>query len=172
MIHVIKKFEEPNPCQPVPGKNLTELEVLKIARAFKSLSSSYDCRIALQTLAEEEHIEKLIVSAPALSKDPVAVSIIRDPELLLLLSNPDTVRKVAELHPSLINAVKHIISYVHELAAEVNPNIPGTSYGFSFDEFSDDEDMDSSSSEGKYLFPFKFFCRFFCFYRPSSINGS
>lgn len=75
---------------------------------------------------------------------------IQDPELLVHMSDPDTVRRIAELHPSLVEAANHIAVVVREEASRVNPNTPGTSSGYSYslEALSDDEEMDSSSSDG------------------------
>lgn len=95
-------------------------------------------------------LENIIATTPGLSEDPVAIAMIQDPELLVHMSDPDTVRRIAELHPSLAEAANHIAAAVHEEATTANPNQPGTSSGYSYslEALSDDEEMDSSSSDG------------------------
>lgn len=80
---------------------------------------------------------------------------IKDPELIVHLADSDTVRRVADLHPSLIEAANQIAAHVHEEASTVNQNQPGTSTGYSYslEALSDDEDMDSSESNNRESHP-------------------
>nr|CAD7448528.1 unnamed protein product [Timema bartmani] len=90
----------------------------------------------------------LMMATPTLRDDPVAMSIIRDPELLVHMESIDTVRRVAELHPALAEAANHIAAVVHEEATTGSSSTQGQSSGYSYslDALSDEEDMDSSQS--------------------------
>lgn len=90
-------------------------------------------------------LENIIAATPGLADDPVAISIIKDPELLVHLSDLETVKKIAESHPSLIEAANQIAAHVHEEAALENHHHPSTSSGYSYslDALSDDDDMES-----------------------------
>lgn len=147
MVHVLKKNE---PEKPVPIKNLTEADVQQLVVVFRAFTLSFGYRAALQRLSRPEVLENIISTTPGLSEDPVAIAMIQDPELLVHMSDPDTVRRIAELHPSLVEAANHIAAVVHKEATTVNPNTPGTSSGYSYslEALSDDEEMDSSSSDG------------------------
>lgn len=74
---------------------------------------------------------------------------LQDPDLIVHMSDPETVRKIAKEHPSLIEAANYIAAHVHEEAANVNQNQATTSTGYSYslEALSDDEEMDSSSSD-------------------------
>lgn len=74
---------------------------------------------------------------------------LRDPDLIVHMSDPETVRKIAKTHPTLIEAANYIAAHVHEEAANVNQNQATTSTGYSYslEALSDDEEMDSSSSD-------------------------
>lgn len=74
---------------------------------------------------------------------------LQDPDLIVHMSDPETVRKIAKQHPSLIEAANYIAAHVHEEAANVNQNQATTSTGYSYslEALSDDEEMDSSSSD-------------------------
>lgn len=74
---------------------------------------------------------------------------LQDPDLIVHMSDPDTVRKIAKDHPTLIEAANYIAAHVHEEAANVNQNQASTSTGYSYslEALSDDEEMDSSSSD-------------------------
>lgn len=74
---------------------------------------------------------------------------LQNPDLIVHMSDPETVRKIAKEHPSLIEAANYIAAHVHEEAANVNQNQASTSSGYSYslEALSDDEEMDSSSSD-------------------------
>lgn len=103
----------------------------------------------LQRLSRPEVLENIIVATPGLANDPVAIAMMKDPELMVHMSDAETVRKIAEEHPSLIEAANHIAAHVREEAANVNQNQAGTSTGYSYslEALSDDEEMDSSASD-------------------------
>jgi len=50
------------------------------------------CRL-FQRLSRPEVLENIMMATPGLSEDPVAISIIQDPELLVHMENSDTVRR-------------------------------------------------------------------------------
>lgn len=94
-------------------------------------------------------MNNIIASTPGLADDPIAISILRDPELLVQMSDPDTVKKTSELHPSLIEAAQQIAAHVYEEALNVTTNAPSTSTGYSYslDALSDsDEEMDTAAA--------------------------
>lgn len=86
-------------------------------------------------------------ATPGLENDPAALAIIQDPELLVYLSQPETVTKLVKEHPILLEAAPHILAHVHEDQASSNPDQPSTSTGYSYslEALSDDDDMDSNS---------------------------
>lgn len=65
------------------------------------------------------------------------------------LSDPETVRKIADQHPTLIDVCSYIASNLQRIQVQTNDcsNQAGTSTGYSYslDALSDDEDMDSNS---------------------------
>lgn len=101
----------------------------------------------LQRLTRKEVIDKVLEATPGLEGDPVALAIIQDPELLIYLSQPETVTKLAKEHPILLEAAPHILALVHEDQTNSNPNHASTSTGYSYslEALSDDDDMDSTS---------------------------
>lgn len=62
------------------------------------------------------------------------------------MADPDTVRRVSEQHPSLIEAANYIAAHIHEEQANVDSNQASTSTGYSYslEALSDDEDMESN----------------------------
>lgn len=147
MVHVLKKKETE---APVPARQMSEIDIQQLVAAFRVFTQSYGYRSALQRLYRPEVLKNLIAMSPGLADDAVAIAMIQDPELLFHMSDPDTVRRIAELHPSLPEAANQIAAAVHEEASSANSNQPGTSSGYSYslEALSDDEEMDSSSSDG------------------------
>lgn len=148
MVHVLKKKE---PDAPVPARQMSKIDIQQLVAAFRVFTQSYGYRSALQRLYRPEVLKNLIAMSPGLADDAVAIAMIQDPELLFHMSDPDTVRRIAELHPSLPEAANQIAAAVHEEASSAaNSSQPGTSSGYSYslEALSDDEEMDSSSSDG------------------------
>ncbi|EEB13508.1 conserved hypothetical protein [Pediculus humanus corporis] len=143
-LHVLKKKEKAK-----PGSLVNEADVLYLVSAFKSATKNPNYRGALQRLSRPEVLENIIAATPGLAEDPVAVSIIQDPELLTQLCDANIVRRIVEAHPSLAEAANSIIAFiVHEEGSSAVAGNPGTSSGYSYslDALSDDEEVDSSQS--------------------------
>lgn len=102
-------------------------------------------------MSRPEVLETIKAATPGLADDPVAIAIIQDPELIVQLSDLDTVKRIATHHPSLIEAANHIAAHVHEETASVNNSRAGTSTGYSYslEALSDDDDdeMESTPNE-------------------------
>ncbi|KAK9890207.1 hypothetical protein WA026_010317, partial [Henosepilachna vigintioctopunctata] len=82
--------------------------------------------------------------------DTTAVSILLDPELLIHLADPDTVRLLGEKHPSLIRAASLLAKYLSEQSNSIHPQpTTSTGYSYSLDALSDDEDMDSNTESSR-----------------------
>lgn len=148
-IHVLeKKTTSP----PIPVKPLTEVDVQQLVTSFRKFTLTLGYRTALQRLSQFPILQNVMAATPGLADDPVALSIIRDPELIVQLSDPDTVRRMAELHPTLIEAAKHISAQIHEEANNILQHQPSTSTGYSYslEALEDDEEMESpnESQEG------------------------
>ncbi|KAJ4446849.1 hypothetical protein ANN_13548 [Periplaneta americana] len=143
MVHVLKKKEKDI---PLPVRSMTEADVQELVMAFRTFTRHPSYRSALHRLSRPEVLENIMMATPGLSDDPVALSIIQDPELLVHMENADTVRRIAELHPSLTEAANHIAAAVHEEAATGSAANQGSSSGYSYslDALSDEEEMDSS----------------------------
>ncbi|KAJ8956982.1 hypothetical protein NQ318_012146 [Aromia moschata] len=143
----INVLEKPKSKKVSTEKKMTEVEVQQLVSAFRAFTLSSGYRTALQRLSRQEVLDKIIAAAPGLSEDPAAIAIIQDPELIVHMADPDTVRKISEEHPALIEAANYIIAHIQEEQANVNPNQASTSTGYSYslDALSDDDVMDSNS---------------------------
>ncbi|KAK0171566.1 hypothetical protein PV328_005007 [Microctonus aethiopoides] len=155
MIHVLKKNQLET---PILAKSIPEGSLLQLANAFRSFNENPALRSALHRLSKRpEVIENIILTTPGLSDDSVAIAMLQDPDLMAHFTDPDTVKRIAELHPVLVEAAQLIAAAVHEEAhstAASGPgpssiNVPSTAYSYSLDNLSDDEEMaggDSSQS--------------------------
>uniref|UniRef100_A0A023F8R5 Putative ubiquitin-like 7 bone marrow stromal cell-derived n=1 Tax=Triatoma infestans TaxID=30076 RepID=A0A023F8R5_TRIIF len=143
MVHVLKKKtkEVPHPTQP-----MSEADIQALVVAFRTLTLTPSYRTSLQKLSRPDILDNIIMITPGLSQDPVAISMIQDPELLVRMGDIETVRRIVELHPALAEAANHIAAAAHEEAVSSNNCGPSTSAGFSqlMDVLSDEDDMESS----------------------------
>ncbi|XP_043284767.1 ubiquitin-like protein 7 [Venturia canescens] len=161
-IHVLNKME---PEKPTPAKSITEGSVLQLATAFRSFNENPALRSALHRLSKRpEVIENIISTSPGLNEDSVSIAMLQDPDLMAHFTDPDTVRRIAELHPVLVEAAQLIAAAVHEearLSCSVSgpgggsgsggnastTSAPSTAYSYSLDNLSDDEEMAGDSSQ-------------------------
>jgi len=65
-----------------------------------------------------ESIENVMAAIPGLKDDPVAVSILKDPDLLMHMTDPEVVKKMSKNHPLLAEAANHLAA---ELAEQGKP---------------------------------------------------
>ncbi|XP_051157872.1 ubiquitin-like protein 7 [Leptopilina boulardi] len=152
MIHVLRKKipEEPAHVKPFSDNNITQL-----ASAFRSFNENPALRSALHRLSKRpEVIENIISSSPGLGQDTVAIAMLQDPDLMAHFTDPATVKRIAELHPLLVEAAQHISTAVHEEAHNAatntdpsNSTASTTAYSYSLDNLSDDEEMAGDSSQ-------------------------
>ncbi|XP_008544306.1 ubiquitin-like protein 7 [Microplitis demolitor] len=152
MIHVLKKKD---PEIPVPAKSISEESILQLASAFRSFNENPALRSALHRLSKRpEVIENIILTTPGLNEDSVAIAMLQDPDLMAYFTHSDTVKRIAELHPVLVEAAQLIAAAVHEeahnAAASSGPssssmNAASTAYSYSLDNLSDDEMAGDSS---------------------------
>lgn len=144
LIHAIDKKS----CKTVNNdKKLSEGEVQKLLVNFGAFTMGSGYRAVLQRLSRKEVLEKITAAVPGLENDLTAMAILQDPELMAHFSDADTVRKISERHPLLLQAANYIISHIQEIQPTANPNQASTSSGYSYslEALSDDDDMDSSS---------------------------
>eukprot|EP00795_Rhopilema_esculentum_P006368 gene6368-11805_t len=99
--------EQQKETEDVKPTQLTEL-------LEKAMDSPLYKASVKRVLQDPDAIEQLIAATPALKKDPVALSLLRDPELLLQVAETANVAKIVEQHPALAQAAGHIIAAVTE----------------------------------------------------------
>ncbi|XP_014477844.1 PREDICTED: ubiquitin-like protein 7 [Dinoponera quadriceps] len=114
MVHALPKKESES---PVPFKYISEDSILQLTSAFKSFNETPAFRSALHRLSKRpEVIDNIISSSPGLHEDSVAIAMLQDPDLMAHFTDVDTVKRIAELHPVLIEAAQNIAAAVHEEA--------------------------------------------------------
>ncbi|KAG5670199.1 hypothetical protein PVAND_000477 [Polypedilum vanderplanki] len=137
-VHVLRKIVEESPKEYT--NKFTELDVGRTASLYRSLNSGN-----FHKISRPEVIKEIFSKHPELQKDIIASSFVKDPILLSNLQNPDTVRKMAENHRSLIEASPTICNALRSIkiatTSEQQNAIPIRQ---NFDDFSDS----SSSSSG------------------------
>lgn len=154
IVHVLKKKLEQikTPVQPIP-----EATIVKLAATFKSFSNNASLRSALHRLSKRpESLENMVLSTQGLYDDAVAIAMLQDPDLMAHLTDPNTVRKIAEHHPALLEAAQTIAAVVQvdarNAATAPGPgpssmNAPPTTYPYGLENLSEDEDMTGDSSQ-------------------------
>ncbi|EZA52533.1 hypothetical protein DMN91_005880 [Ooceraea biroi] len=117
MIHALKKKE---PELSALNKFISEDSILQLTSAFRSFNETPAFRSALHRLSKRpEVIDNIISSSPGLYEDSVAIAMLLDADLMAHFTNVDTVRRIATLHPTLIEAAQNIAAAVHEEAHNV-----------------------------------------------------
>jgi hypothetical protein len=71
---------------------VSEHTLYRLDLAFDLRCACQKCCL-FQRLSRPEVLENIMMATPGLSEDPVAISIIQDPELLVHMENADTVRR-------------------------------------------------------------------------------
>lgn len=152
-VHVLKK-KDTEVLRPMT--TVSDATVLQLVTAFSLCSENASLRSTLHRLSKRpEVIENIISSLPALSADTVAIALLQDPDLMMHFMDPYTIRRIAELHPILIEAAQHLAAAVHKevhgssatgAAPSTSTAVP-TAYSYSLDNLSDDEEMAGDSSQ-------------------------
>merc|ERR1719434_527344 len=94
-------------------------------------------------------MDSLAAACPGLSTDLVAQAFLTRPELLLHLIEPDTLTKIGQEHPSILEAAHNLVAAVHEEQSQGAGKEEERSSGGSYylDEMSDEE-MDDDGAAG------------------------
>jgi len=117
-VHVFKQMniEKKLPTTLIDNTNNG---IVQLGSAFRSLSlnSSYKC--ALMKISKTQMINDLIMSTAGLNEDPVAVTFLQRPELLVKISDVGSIRHLLENHPALASAAIQISSAVSGKVVQV-----------------------------------------------------
>lgn len=153
MVHVLRRKE---PDTRTQIKYISDDSILQLAAAFKSFKENHALQSALHRLSKRpEVIDNIISSSPGLHEDTVAIAMLQDPALMTHFTDVDTIKRIAEAHPVLVEAAQNIAAAVHEEAhntatanaSATTSNWQPTAYSYSLDNLSDDEEMAGDSSQ-------------------------
>ncbi|XP_060520766.1 ubiquitin-like protein 7 [Cylas formicarius] len=146
--------EKPKVVSPPPRKKITEAEVQEIVSSFRNFKMSSGFRTTLHRLENIDEVDKVIAAVPGLENDPIAISFISKPDLILQMEDPKAVWQIGEKHPHLLEAARFIATDFH---CSTTPNAASTSlaatpsssgYSYSLDALSDDDDDMEGDSSG------------------------
>ncbi|XP_011879648.1 PREDICTED: ubiquitin-like protein 7 isoform X2 [Vollenhovia emeryi] len=149
MVHALQKKE---PESTALNKHISEDCIVQLASAFKSFNETPAFRSALHRLSKRpEMIDNIISSSPGLHEDAVAIAMLQDTDLMSHFTDVETVRRIAKLHPVLIEAAQNIAAAVHEEAHNIASSgsssssvaslQPTTGRSYSMDSMSLEEEM-------------------------------
>lgn len=116
MVHVFKQIKHE---RPIPPKSLADVDLVRLGVAFRSLTMNSSYRSALMKFRKPEGLTNAILNVPGLNEDPIAITFLQHPELLVKLNDFEMVKRIAENHPALATAVLQIATTVHEEVLQV-----------------------------------------------------
>ncbi|XP_065156654.1 ubiquitin-like protein 7 [Atheta coriaria] len=142
-IHVLTK-DKPKPLR-VP-KPLSDADMQR----FLSAMEEYGHKNFVQKFPRKEAITKLLAAVPDIYDDTAALGLLNDPEMIVLFSDPDVLRKVLDSHPIIAEVLPIITTYLREnpitpsSSSTSNQASTSTANAYSLESLSDDEDMDNN----------------------------
>jgi len=101
------------PPSPPPAVHLTDDEVKRFNVAFGSAIRHPAFNRVVRRLLLPENMASMAAACPGLSENVSAQAFLTRPELLLQLLDPDTLKRIGESHPSLIEAANNLAAAVH-----------------------------------------------------------
>lgn len=152
---------EPNPA-PAPKPepvSVSDDEIQRFRVAFGSAIQNPAFSKVVKRLLVRENMDSLAAACPGLGDDCVAQAFLTRPELLTQLLDPESLKKIGEKHPSLLEAAHNLAAAVHEEQAAAGRSTaaeqpgaaaepePGSYY---LDEMSDEEmEEDEAATAGR-----------------------
>jgi len=142
-VHALKRKAQ----QGVASKTdaMSESEVKQVVSALQAAMTNPAYRSTVdKMLNDKSALENIVAATPGLDKDPVAIAMLQDPELLGMLADPSHVKSVVERHPALGQAAMLLAAAVKEESktARATGRSRTSSRGtYSLDQMSDDEDL-------------------------------
>ncbi|XP_032514331.2 ubiquitin-like protein 7 [Danaus plexippus] len=149
MIHVVKKkvVLPPPPPPTYPDSALQQLNIS--LRTLGCTPNAPGWTRAMQLLNEESAISEIIDHAPSLADDCMTISILHEVELLAALgANLQTMRRGADAHPELPNALRHLLRLTNSQSKSAAPDsAPTSGFAYSLEALSEDEDVEEEETE-------------------------
>ncbi|XP_045775384.1 ubiquitin-like protein 7 isoform X2 [Maniola jurtina] len=149
MVHVVKKKMQPPPAPPTTYSD-AELQMLNNSlRTLGCTPNAAGWTRAMQLLNDESAMAEIIEHAPSLSEDCMTLSILHEVELLAALgANLQTMRRGAEAHPDLPNALRQLMRLVRSRSnVATTETAPTSGFAYSLEALSEDEDVEEEDTE-------------------------
>ncbi|XP_033749713.1 ubiquitin-like protein 7 [Pecten maximus] len=129
------------------AEHMTPVAVKNLVATLRSalLNPAYRTTVE-RILNEPDAMENIIAATPGLDKDPVALAMLQDQELLAILAHPGNIQKIVEKHPSFGQAATLIAAEVSKEGSREDSDHTATGT-YSLDQMSDDEDMPNNRPE-------------------------
>jgi len=138
--------------RPLPGPKpeavkVSDEETQRFRLAFGSAIRNPGFYKVVKRMLLPENMESLAAACPGLADDQIAQAFLTRPELLVQMLDPDTLRRVGENHPALLEAAHNLAAAVHEeqassgrgAAASSEPAGESEPGSYFLDEMSDEE---------------------------------
>ncbi|XP_063830111.1 ubiquitin-like protein 7 isoform X1 [Ostrinia nubilalis] len=151
MVHVVKrKFQAAPP--PPPSYSDSELQQLNTSlRTLGCTPNAPGWTRAMQLLNDENAMAEISESVPSLVEDCSTLSILHEVELLAALgANVQTMRRGANAHPGLPNALRTLMRLVRSSSSAsgtIDGSVPTSGFAYSLEALSEDEDADEEETE-------------------------
>ncbi|XP_076047225.1 ubiquitin-like protein 7 [Oratosquilla oratoria] len=132
-------------CLPKKGNQTTPVpvpvgisEVQQLLLSLRTLVGNAQFRPLIQKLKTPEMVEKVMAACPEVQRDPMALALMQDPELVLGLVNPDHLSEVVEEHPAVAQVIHHVCGLLSSHGSSQRSH----HVSYSMDALSDDEQME------------------------------
>lgn len=135
-------------CKPPPARPSNDLSSLQMASEVipmihKAVQRPSYKKTVDHIMTTPDSLQKLLNAVPGLDKDPTAMAMLQDPELLLLLAHRTNIHKVLKMHPLFGAAALYVARVVDEEHAR-DPFRSARNNVYSLDRMSDEEDEGGS----------------------------
>ncbi|VVC24378.1 UBA-like,Ubiquitin-related domain,Ubiquitin domain [Cinara cedri] len=130
---------------------INDVTIGKLARGFRSLLLNSEYRNSLSRLCRPEVIHILLHNNPGLVEDPIALTLFQHPELLMKITDYETIKNLAQNHPALASIILHVTETAQNklLQNQMSEDIVGTENNPVSNTSDEDDDLDDSNLPGQ-----------------------
>ncbi|KAK2151031.1 hypothetical protein LSH36_378g01032 [Paralvinella palmiformis] len=146
IVHVLKRSDPvEQESKPEPMDSVSIQEVVTALQA--ALMNPAHRNTVENMMSRPETIDSLIAATPGLDRDPIALAMLQDAELLAIVADQDLIHRVIERHPCLSHAAMMVAAAVSEENTRMSNQTAAVSSGtYSLDQMSDEDDDGVGSS--------------------------